>query len=49
MKNDLGLRYRMAKKIPTQANSSRCLVLRQQYAMEMIPLLREGTRILNID
>ena len=43
------MRYRMAKKIPKQANSTRCLVLRQQYAMEMLPLLRNGTRIINID
>ena len=36
MKEDLGMRYRMSLKIPTQAISTRCLVLRQQYAMEMI-------------
>ena len=27
----------------------RCLVLRQQYAMAMLSLLQNGTRILNID
>ena len=39
MKDDLGLAYRMTKKIPVQANQLRCLVLRQQYAMAMLPLL----------
>jgi hypothetical protein len=49
MKDDLGLGYRIARKVPAQGNTERCLVLRQQYAQEMIPLLQMGTRILNID
>ena len=49
MRDDLGLAYRMSRKVPVQGNSERCLVLRQQYAMEMIPLLQDGKRILNID
>ena len=49
MKDELGLGYRMAKKVPVQANEMRCLVLRQQYAMSMLSLLQNGTRILNID
>jgi hypothetical protein len=49
MKDDLGLSYRMAKKIPVQANHKRCLILRQQYALVILPLLEKGTRILNID
>ena len=49
MKDDLGLRYRVAKTVPVQANQERCLVLRQQYAMAMLPLLQRGVRILNID
>ena len=49
MKDELGLGYRMAKKVPVQANEMRCLVLRQQYAMVMLSLLQNGTRILNID
>ena len=39
MKDELGLGYRIARKVPIQANQERCLVLRQQYAMEMLPLL----------
>ena len=49
MKDELGLAYRMTRKIPVQANHKRCLVLRQQYAMVMLPLLQKGTRILNVD
>ena len=49
MKDELGLGYRMAKKVPVQANEMRCLVLRQQYAIAMLSLLQNGTRILNID
>lgn len=49
MKDELGLGYRLSRKVPVQCNSERCLVLRQQYALEMIPLLRDGMRILNID
>ena len=49
MKDDLGLGYRMSRKVPVQGNSERCLVLRQQYAMHMLPLLKEGKRILNLD
>ena len=49
MKEELGMRYRIAKTLPKQANSTRCLVLRQQYAMQMLSLLQNGTRIINID
>ena len=35
--------------MPRQGNFERCLVLRQQYAMKMLPMLDEGTRIINID
>ena len=49
MRDDLGLAYRLTKKIPVQANQKRCLVLRQQYAMTMLPLLRDGRRFCNID
>ena len=45
----LHLGWRMAKPIPIQCNSERCLVLRQQYAIKMLPLLRSGKVILNID
>jgi len=49
MKDELGLCYRMTKKVPVQANEKRCLILRQQYALAMLPLLQNGKRILNID
>ena len=46
---NLRLGWRNAKSIPVQCNTERCLVLRQQYAIEMLPLLRSGKCILNID
>ena len=32
-----------------QANSERCLVLRQQYAISLLALLKQGKRIINVD
>ena len=32
MKKELRMGYRLAKTVPVQGNSERCLVLRQQYA-----------------
>ena len=49
MKKDLGLSYRKVKKVAVQANSERCLVLRQQYAVTMLPLLTKGVRVINVD
>ena len=50
------LGYRLSKNVVIQANSERCLVLRQQYALLMLPLL-EATfknhkvrrRVINVD
>ena len=43
--------YRQASTIPVQANSERCLVLRQQYALKMLPMLERSNshRIINVD
>ncbi len=49
LRADLGLGYRIAKKVPIQSNSERCLVLRQQYALRMLPLLADQKRIINVD
>ena len=49
LKSELGLGYRMAKKVPIQSNSERCLVLRQQYALKMLELLSGNDRLINID
>ena len=49
LREALNLSWRTAKPIPIQCNSERCLVLRQQYAIKMLPLLRSGKVILNID
>ena len=49
MRKELGMGYRMARRITIQANSERCLVQRQQYALKMLPLLESGRRIINVD
>ncbi len=49
LRTDLGLGYRMVKKVPVQSNSERCLVLRQQYALKMLDLLQQKPRIINVD
>ena len=41
--------YRLAKTVPIQGNSERCLVLRQQYALRLLPLLASKKRIINVD
>ena len=49
MRKDMHMGYRLARTVPLQSNSERCLVLRQQYAMRMLPLLEAGRRIINVD
>ena len=49
MKKELRMGYRRATTVPIQTNIERCLVLRQQYALKMLPLLESGRRIINVD
>ena len=55
MRKEMRLGYRKAKTQPIISNSERCLVLRQQYAMKMVPLLEtsftnsQHRRIINVD
>ena len=56
MRKEMRLGYRQVKTVPIQSNSERCLVLRQQYALRMLPLLESGCfskqpahRIFNVD
>ena len=49
MKNDCNLRYRKVWKVPIQANTERCLVLRQQYALALMPLLQIRKKVINFD
>ena len=49
LRTDLGLGYRMAKKVPVQSNSERCLVLRQQFALKMLELLLQQKHVINVD
>ena len=45
----MGLGFRLAKTVPLQVNLGRSLVLRQQYALKMLPLLEANRRIINVD
>jgi hypothetical protein len=49
LKHGLGFKYKKLSKVAVQANSERCLVQRQQYALQMLALLQQRKRILNID
>ena len=49
LKQDLKLSFLKSKKLHPLVNSERCLVLRQQYALKMLDLLKQGRRIVNID
>ena len=49
MRKELRMGYRLAKQVPIQSNSERCLVLRQQYALKMLPELKVGRRVINVD
>ena len=43
------LGYRKPRMVAPQANSERCLVLRQQYALVMLSFMDLGKRIINVD
>ena len=49
MKKEMHLGYRQVRTVPVQCNTQRCLVLRQQYALKMLPLLESKKRVINID
>ena len=49
MKRDLKLSFVKTKKLHPNANSTKVIVQRQQYALTMISLLDQGKRIINVD
>ena len=49
MRNDCNLSFIKAKKLSVGTNTEKSRVLRQQYALRMLPLLESKTRIINID
>ena len=49
MRKEMKMGFRKTNVVPIQSNLSRCLVLRQQFALRMIPLLESGRRIINVD
>ena len=49
LRKGLGMRFKKIKRIPFTGNQDRSLILRQQFALNMIKLLRAGMRIINVD
>ena len=49
LRKELGFSYRGTKKVPVQCNSARCLILRQQFALELLQLLQNKKRVINFD
>ena len=49
LKEEARLRFRRLTHLAAATNSDRVLVLRQQYAVQMVKLLESGVRVVNID
>lgn len=49
LKYHLGLKYKQLQYGAPEANTQRCLVLRQQAAIKLLLLMSEGKRIYNVD
>ena len=49
LKKDFKLSFLRSKKLASAANSHRCLVLRQQFALRMLQLHSESKWVINID
>ena len=49
MRRDLKMRYKKLVHISLHANSPKNLILRQQFALQLIKLLKSGKTILNVD
>ena len=49
MKVDMGLQYRRIQTVALHTNSDKNRILRQQFAMQLVTLLRQGKRIINVD
>ena len=49
MRHDLGMRYKKISHVALHTNSPKNLILRQRYAIELVALLNNGKRIINID
>ena len=49
LKQDLGMSFVKAQKQHPQANSIKVKILRQRYALMMLPLLEQGKRVINVD
>ena len=49
MKDDMGMRYRRIQVVALHTNSEKNRILRQRFAIELVTLLNQGKRIINVD
>ena len=49
MKKDLNMSFRKIQAVSVRTNSEKNLVLRQQFAVNLIQVLKSGKRVLNVD
>ena len=49
MKEDMGMRYRRIQVVSLHTNSEKNRILRQRFAIELVNLLNQGKRIINVD
>ena len=49
MKEDLGMSYKRISTVALHTNSEKNRILRQQFALKLVELLRQGKRIINVD
>ena len=49
MKQELGMRYRKIVSVSTTGNTPKNLVLRQQFALKLIEVLKIGKTVINVD
>ena len=49
MKQELNMSFKKIKEVTKHSNSEKNLVLRQQFALELIRILQSGKRIINVD
>ena len=49
LRKDMGLKYKRCTKLTHRGNDERNLVLRQQFALRLLELMKQKKRILNVD
>ena len=49
MKDDMGMQYRRIQVVALHTNSMKNRILRQQFSIQLVNLLNQGKRIINVD